>query len=202
MGNPSRGNSPPVSATEHRIRSAFHVGQILDRRLRSSAQLHTTAALPGIRLAAGFPDLHPGKGVAVGAAFVSEGVFYPALAGNDIGCAMSFWATDLNARKLKLDRWAKKIVGLDRPWEGDLAGWRERFGLAEEAPAMSCWKHASGMALALSAGAITLPSCRWWTTLARCDRFCRARAGQERGSAADPLRQPRSRAGRLSRVDR
>ena len=199
MGNPSRGNSPPVSATETANVRLFTSDKSWIEG-SALAQLHTTAALPGIRLAAGFPDLHPGKGVAVGAAFVSEGVFYPALAGNDIGCAMSFWATDLNARKLKLDRWAKKIVGLDRPWEGDLAGWREQFGLAESASDV-CWKHASGMALALSAGAITLPSCRWWTS-SRCGRFCRARAGQERGSAADPLRQPRSRAGRLSRVDR
>ena len=130
MGNPSRGNSPPVSATETANVRLFTSDKSWIEG-SALAQLHTTAALPGIRLAAGFPDLHPGKGVAVGAAFVSEGVFYPALAGNDIGCAMSFWATDLNARKLKLDRWAKKIVGLDRPWEGDLAGWRERFALPE-----------------------------------------------------------------------
>jgi len=92
-------------------------------------QLITTAKPPGILHAAGFPDLHPGKGFPVGAAFVSRGSFYPALAGNDIGCAMSFWATDLSSRKLKLDRWAKKLTGLDEPWDGDLGAWRERFGL-------------------------------------------------------------------------
>lgn len=94
-------------------------------------QLETTARLEGIEHAAGFPDLHPGKGVAVGAAFVSRDVIYPHLAGNDIGCAMSLWATDLPVRKLKLDRWAKKLDRLDRPFEGDLAPWRERFGLPE-----------------------------------------------------------------------
>ncbi len=94
-------------------------------------QLEHTAGLDGIVHAAGFPDLHPGKGVAVGAAFVSHDVIYPHLAGNDIGCAMSFWATDLPARKLKLDRWAKKLDGLDRPYGGDLAPWRERFSLPE-----------------------------------------------------------------------
>jgi release factor H-coupled RctB family protein len=92
-------------------------------------QLNHTARLPGMVLAAGFPDLHPGKGVAVGAAFVSRGVFYPALAGNDIGCGMSFWATDLPTRKLKLDRLEKRVTGLDRPWDGDLAPLRKRFGL-------------------------------------------------------------------------
>jgi release factor H-coupled RctB family protein len=92
-------------------------------------QLNHTAGLKGMVLAAGFPDLHPGKGIAVGAAFVSRGVFYPALAGNDIGCGMSFWATGLPARKLKLDRLEKRIHGLEAPWDGDLAPWRERFGL-------------------------------------------------------------------------
>jgi release factor H-coupled RctB family protein len=94
-------------------------------------QLKNTARLPGMVLAAGFPDIHPGKGHPVGAAFVSEGLIYPALAGNDIGCGMSVWATDLAARKLKLDRWEKRIGGLERPYGGDLAPWRARFALPE-----------------------------------------------------------------------
>lgn len=93
------------------------------------AQLNHTACLDGMVLAAGFPDLHPGKGIAVGAAFVSRGLIYPTLAGNDIGCGMSFWATDLAVRKLKLDRLEKRISGLEHPWDGDLAPWRERFGI-------------------------------------------------------------------------
>jgi release factor H-coupled RctB family protein len=97
-------------------------------------QLNMTARLPGMVHAAGFPDLHPGKGIAVGAAFVSRGQFYPTLAGNDIGCGMSFWATDLAAKKLKLDRLEKKITGLDVPWKGDLEPWRARFGV-EASPA-------------------------------------------------------------------
>ena len=36
-------------------------------------QLYATAKLEGMRLAVGFPDLHPGKGTPVGAAFVTEG---------------------------------------------------------------------------------------------------------------------------------
>jgi release factor H-coupled RctB family protein len=92
-------------------------------------QLNTTARLAGMVAAAGFPDLHPGKGIAVGATFVSRGRFYPTLAGNDIGCGMSLWATDLDARKLKLDRWENKLTGLELPWDGDLAPWRARFDL-------------------------------------------------------------------------
>ena len=39
------------------------------------SQLKKTAELPGVRLAVGLPDLHPGRGHPVGAAFVTEGVF-------------------------------------------------------------------------------------------------------------------------------
>src|SRR5205823_14917484 len=37
-------------------------------------QLYATAKFDGVRLAVGFPDLHPGKGTPIGAAFVTEGV--------------------------------------------------------------------------------------------------------------------------------
>nr|WP_233610276.1 hypothetical protein [Corallococcus sp. AB049A] len=36
-------------------------------------QLEAVSRLPGMRLAVGLPDLHPGKGAPVGAAFESEG---------------------------------------------------------------------------------------------------------------------------------
>ena len=35
-------------------------------------QLYATAKLDGVRLAVGFPDLHPGKGTPVGAVYVTE----------------------------------------------------------------------------------------------------------------------------------
>jgi release factor H-coupled RctB family protein len=47
-------------------------------------QLYATSKLDGIRLAVGFPDLHPGKGSLVGAALVTEGLIYPAVR---LGCA-------------------------------------------------------------------------------------------------------------------
>ena len=46
-------------------------------------QLETTARLAGMHRVAGMPDLHPGRGYPVGAAFFSVGRFYPALVGND-----------------------------------------------------------------------------------------------------------------------
>mgnify|MGYP001815107747 CR=1 FL=1 len=92
-------------------------------------QLNTTADLPGIEYAVGFPDLHPGKAYPVGAAFVSRDCLYPLLAGNDIGCAMAFWRTDMPVRKAKLERWAKKLGGLDMPFDGDTGAWLEQHGL-------------------------------------------------------------------------
>src|SRR3974390_2693069 len=66
-------------------------------------QLYATAKLEGVRLAVGFPDLHPGKGAPVGAAFVTEGVIYPHLIGGDIGCGMALFKTDLVRRDVKPD---------------------------------------------------------------------------------------------------
>jgi release factor H-coupled RctB family protein len=71
-------------------------------------QLAQTAALPGMRAAVGLPDLHPGKGYPIGAAFLSERI-YPALVGNDIGCGMALWQTDLSRRKFKPERAAERL---------------------------------------------------------------------------------------------
>jgi release factor H-coupled RctB family protein len=80
-------------------------------------QLYATAQLDGVRRAIGFPDLHPGKGSPVGAAFVTEGVIYPHLIGGDIGCGMALFKTDLVRRDAKLDRWAKLQFNLEHPWD-------------------------------------------------------------------------------------
>ncbi len=61
-------------------------------------QLYACARLDGVRQTVGFPDLHPGKGVPIGAASVTEGVIYPHLIGGDIGCGMTLWQTDLPLR--------------------------------------------------------------------------------------------------------
>ncbi len=93
-------------------------------------QLHKTAELPGICLAVGMPDIHPGKGNPVGAAFVTRGILYPHLIGNDIGCGMGLWVTDLKRKKIKRDRWVKKLSGLDGPWDGDQDAWLEQASVS------------------------------------------------------------------------
>jgi len=92
-------------------------------------QLDETARLPGMAEAVGMPDLHPGKGSPVGAAFLSEGVVRPALVGSDIGCGMALWQTDLSVRKARPDKLAPRLEGLDEPWEGDVAAWLAEWGL-------------------------------------------------------------------------
>ncbi|MDB6068113.1 MAG: hypothetical protein JWR26_4321 [Pedosphaera sp.] len=84
-------------------------------------QFNATAALDGVRHAAAMPDLHPGKGAPVGAAFAMQGIIYPHLIGGDIGCGMGLWKTDLLRRKAKLDRWASEHFDLEHPWEGDVS---------------------------------------------------------------------------------
>jgi release factor H-coupled RctB family protein len=83
-------------------------------------QLYATSKLDGVRFAAGFPDLHPGKGSPVGAAFVAEGKIYPHLIGGDIGCGMALFKTDLVRRDAKLDRWTEKYFHLEYPWDEDI----------------------------------------------------------------------------------
>ncbi|WP_369814469.1 RtcB family protein [Eikenella sp. NML01-A-086] len=78
-------------------------------------QFQNTARLPQMRRVAGMPDLHAGRGYPVGAAFFSFGCFYPALIGNDIGCGMALWQTDLPAHKAKPAKLAKQLGSIDAP---------------------------------------------------------------------------------------
>lgn len=84
-------------------------------------QLYATSKLDGVQLAVGFPELHPGRGTPVGAAFVTEGVVYPHLIGGDIGCGMTLFKTNLLRREVKLDRWAQLRFNLEHPWDEDVS---------------------------------------------------------------------------------
>jgi len=86
--------------------------------------------LPGMRLAVGLPDLHPGKGTPIGAAFAVDGWLYPTLVGSDIGCGIGLWRTDLPAKPSKREAWADRLQGLDGPWDGDAAAFLNERGVA------------------------------------------------------------------------
>jgi release factor H-coupled RctB family protein len=94
-------------------------------------QLETTAALPGMQRVVGMPDLHPGRGYPVGAAFFSVGGLYPALVGNDIGCGMALWQTDIAAARPQLDKLEKRLGSIDAPLEGT---WREDIARLRVSP--------------------------------------------------------------------
>lgn len=95
-------------------------------------QLAQTARLPGISRVVGLPDLHAGRGIAVGAAFWSPDRVFPHLVGSDIGCGMGLWETDQPARKFRLDAAERKLRGLDEPWDGDVGAALSQAGLNSE----------------------------------------------------------------------
>lgn len=72
-------------------------------------QFNKAAELEGVVNAVAFPDLHPGKGIPVGVAFITRNKIYPHLIGNDIGCGIVLWQTDIKIHKIKLDKWVKKL---------------------------------------------------------------------------------------------
>jgi len=82
-----------------------------------------------MRAAIGMPDLHPGKDAPIGAVFATDKIIYPHLVGNDIGCGMSLWQTELPASNLKLDKWTKRLTGLEGAWEGDSSQFLHDLGL-------------------------------------------------------------------------
>lgn len=75
-------------------------------------QLKKVAELKGIVNAVGLPDLHLGK-TPVGASFVSKGVIYPHIVGNDIGCGMSLFITDFNKAKFKVPKIMRELEKLE-----------------------------------------------------------------------------------------
>jgi release factor H-coupled RctB family protein len=92
-------------------------------------QLEKTSSLPGMRLAVGLPDLHPGKGSPIGAAFAVEGYLYPTLVGNDIGCGIGLWRTGLTSKKLKREEWVDRLRNLDNAWDGDAGKFLSDHGI-------------------------------------------------------------------------
>ncbi|MDS0527047.1 RNA ligase RtcB family protein [Clostridium sp. SHJSY1] len=75
-------------------------------------QVKKLSTLKGVVLAVGYPDLHPGK-TPVGAAFITEGIIYPHLIGNDIGCSISLFQTSTLRKKFKVEKVMKNLNNID-----------------------------------------------------------------------------------------
>jgi release factor H-coupled RctB family protein len=92
-------------------------------------QLRQVSELDGIVESVGLPDIHPGKYGPVGAAFLSRGIIYPTLIGGDAGCGIGVFATDVKKKKIKKDKWVRRLKGLDRPFDEDLDAFRSSFNI-------------------------------------------------------------------------
>lgn len=92
-------------------------------------QLCQAAKLPGMRTALGLPNLHSGQGGPAGAAFVTEGVFYPHLVGGDVGCGMTLFKTALRREDADPEQWSTIRFDLEHPWEGNVRERLENAGL-------------------------------------------------------------------------
>lgn len=71
-------------------------------------QLQNLGNLPGVLRAVGLPDLHAGKSP-IGIAVETEGILYPHLIGNDIGCGMGLFAPGIPLRKYKQERFVTRL---------------------------------------------------------------------------------------------
>ena len=96
-------------------------------------QLEKTAELDGIEFAIGLPDIHPGRGNPVGAVFAGKEIIYPHLVGNDVGCGVALFSTDLKRTKFRGDRWTNRLAGLEGPWDGNTALWLSEHGIESAA---------------------------------------------------------------------
>lgn len=83
-------------------------------------QLQNVSGYKGMCETVALPDIHLGKGGPIGVAFLTKKYFYPYLIGNDVGCGMSLWMTNLKKMKAKRDKWIKKIDNLDEPLEPEI----------------------------------------------------------------------------------
>lgn len=92
-------------------------------------QLQQASALDGIVDCVGLPDIHPGKYGPVGAAYLADGVIYPTLIGNDVGCGVGLFSTHLKKTKIKTDKWIKQLQGIDQPYDGVLENWQLKHGV-------------------------------------------------------------------------
>jgi release factor H-coupled RctB family protein len=76
-------------------------------------QLIKLSCLQGIVKTVAFPDLHAGKGIPIGVSTMTEGIIYPHIIGNDIGCGMGLFKTGISLKKLKIDRIIKRLESFD-----------------------------------------------------------------------------------------
>ncbi|KAJ7581248.1 release factor H-coupled R [Mycena floridula] len=90
-------------------------------------QLEQVSKLPGVQIAVGMPDLHPGNRFPIGCAVACDGI-YPALIGSDAGCGIALYHLSSKS-KANPKRLAALLRGLDDPWTGSVSEWLKKYGI-------------------------------------------------------------------------
>lgn len=92
-------------------------------------QLQKTSELDGVECCVGLPDIHPGRGNPVGAAYLIRGIIYPYLIGNDVGCGISLFRTGIRKNKIKIDKWIRKLGDLNETYGLNIEYWKDQLEL-------------------------------------------------------------------------
>ncbi|KZP04562.1 release factor H-coupled R [Athelia psychrophila] len=123
-------NGPPAAPA--RSQGVGEVRIIADKTFvdeRAVKQLEEVAGLPGVVVAAGMPDLHPGNRFPIGCAVAAEGI-YPALIGSDVGCGIALYPLAPPSKSApNPSKLAAHLRGLDEPWSGSTADWLAHYGI-------------------------------------------------------------------------
>jgi release factor H-coupled RctB family protein len=114
MGNLSTFNDSPGARVDAAERVRVVAGEEVWLEAEAVEQLARVAGLPGCVRAVGMPDLHPGPGIPIGAAFAFDDVVRPGLVGSDAGCGARLWV--LGRCKLGGDALERRVrAALERP---------------------------------------------------------------------------------------
>ena len=73
-------------------------------------QLENISGLEYVKNVIGLPDLHSGK-VPVGTTIQTKNAIYPFFIGNDIGCGMALFDTNIKMKRFDLNSFSKKLEG-------------------------------------------------------------------------------------------
>ncbi len=71
-------------------------------------QVKALSNLPFVTNVVGLPDLHPGK-TPVGVSVLCDNYIYPHIIGNDIGCGMGFFDTNIKFKKFVMEKWVSRL---------------------------------------------------------------------------------------------
>jgi release factor H-coupled RctB family protein len=108
-------------------------------------QFDAAARLPGCVRAAAMPDLHPGRGIPVGAAYAFVDCMHPALVGNDAGCGATVITTRVS--RVSVDRVLRRLTKGLGPGQ---CVWREFWDDGSKPELFSAvWKHGATGLLAV-----------------------------------------------------